>query len=304
MYGGIIRRDGGLFSRTRSLDVPDKQIIAFSDRSMPHTLVGVHNLDRKGNAAKWTALQAYQAKGGIIRDVVRVEVPGTLAHTEARGRLIQASRQRNQQSHEVWQTELARLEGEYSKGAMTHDQYLAAMEKAGAEWDARSEANAAINRNQTFFTTTAEASEDNHMARYFDALGQNISDQISTVDEVRRLVTHTNPSEESLRLGTQGLIARAAHQREMGEALRASDPVEGQHTVTILQAHGTDLPSSVDRLYEGYSELTFHATDPDVTVANAFGAESMAHFTSAWAESQTQATPLAAGQVMLRSLMQ
>ncbi len=87
LYGGSIRRSDFAGEHQKTLKVVGGNVIAFTQGQRPIiTTVGFHNLEQPENAARWTALQAYRARGGVEFGCLNTEVPGVRAHQELTNR--------------------------------------------------------------------------------------------------------------------------------------------------------------------------------------------------------------------------
>ena len=215
-------------------------------------------------------------------------------------------------AHQEWQARsfVAREE----RAAEGRARYRIARERAfnfttsnEASWRAESDAFEMALRSSSddsqlnFFTYASAGSGNDPFNRYVDSLEQNFHEQV----EASKIAVGSlfgRPDPERPTLTPPELFRRAEAIADGGAAIRSHWPEELPSGVTNFQSRGTDLVSAARNLAKGYGELAFHADDPDLTVADTFGAQSLDHLAAAWGEAMSQKTPLAAGQFVLRSL--
>jgi hypothetical protein len=231
LYGGEITKDRGLIDRTlgKTLLTADGMVRASASGRRPvQTVVAIKGLDQQYNAVRWTALKAYEAKGGVALATLVTEVPGL---------------------------------------------------RADQEWTARHKGL----QIDGFFTSTSQASGSTP----HDLLFEGAADHMRKIGDAQ---THN-----------QFLGAAAASEGFHAAAASAPEPA---HTHTLFHSAGNTLLDAATLLVDEYGQLTFHADDPAVAVAQALGAQNFEDFTATWNGAMNQATPLAAGQFVMRALVQ
>ncbi len=275
LFGGDIKKTGRLASLSglpleRTLTVED---ISAGTRTKPSSVnVQVKNLERREAAAKWTALRAYAARGGVQLDHLAMEVEGLRGQQEWHNRREQA---RNEQAAQDQAAYTAALE--VAAHQPTDEAYERMAAEVHAEFAARSAALNKVGEVPKFFAVTSVGSGNDPFSRYVRDMQAN----------ARALAETSNP-----------LLRDSLY--EAGQAMQLPD--ELPHTHTVFRATGEDFLDAAHVMAEGYGELMFHSDDADTAVARALGASSLSGLAEAWNWALAQDTPLLAGQSMLRDL--
>jgi hypothetical protein len=149
-----------------------------------------------------------------------------------------------------------------------------------------------------FFATTAPASGNRPTDKLIAGAADNIARVMDTIKGTAVALARGDSIGSKI-----NERAYAAALRD-GGMLRANPPQEAPHTHTVFYANGPDLPTAARVMADNYSRLLFHSDDPEVAVAGALGVPDLGNLDLLWNEAMAQPTPLAAGQLVLRSLNQ
>ncbi|MGF7229455.1 MAG: hypothetical protein ACQR33_05765 [Candidatus Saccharibacteria bacterium] len=296
LYGGTTERHSGILSRQpeHHFTSPDGHVRAYTQgaRRTPESGIAISNLHLPVNAARWTALQAYLVKSGKTFSVLQTEVPGLRGHQEWTNRRALAQQTTAQAIESQYTADLEPFISDATLSEIDYERQRKALEKRR---DLARQSLLRTLENPKFFTGTSLGAGNDPLDRFRETSGEILGrmvGSVNTIAETADAATAHRAEDDYLQL-----LAKAD---ALPLSLSSARPVD---THTVFYARGTDLSSAAHTMADHYSELMFHSDDPNQAVALALGASNLDIIDNVWAEAMATDTPLAAGQIVLRSLI-
>lgn len=283
--------------RIHYMTTGDEQVrVSNQGRHATETTVSVAHLEHPLNAARWLALQAYRAAGGVLLQTLATEVSGTLACREWEGRQQVAARAAADRVSTEYDTRAAALLRSDTPMGRSFDRQASGLETERVE--RRREAIYAAYASN-FTAATRDAAGGGPLARLYGDIATHNQRAGAALDEATRAAAAGDQT-ALIRAGNAYYGADSAR-----EGLFAAPLEEGPHTHTVFHATGDGLPAAARVMAEGYGELTFHTDDPERAVLSCLGASSLgglSELDSLWRAAAAQPTPLEAGRLVLSAL--
>ena len=296
MFGGSVRRKG-IFNPEHAFRSTDDGVTALHGRTGKddRTIVIFRGLSGPVQLARWAAVEAYKARGGQSRTDLEIEVPGLTASKEWNGRYRQAhdaiSGRKSALDDERWEASRALID---SSAAMSNIAYNREIAKLHRGYDERQQEfedeRKAIDAGlATFLVSPDEAFGESGLERYCDGFTNAIAAAVQPLPG--------STIEEHIALNQQ------THDELMAQPLPDFDN-RNLRVSRFLLRQGNGLQDLAHKLTRHYGEMLFHSdTDPGATVARTLGARSLDHFDYTWETAMKAKTPLASGQMVMRSFL-